>query len=175
MKSPGQHQQRGVTLVVTLIMLVVLTLLAFSAINSSNTNLRIAGNMQRQYEAQRAAERVIDNFLDASSVLSSSAVSDSVDVNGDGVADFTVSMTRACIAEPVSKATSQQNLPQAPLQVGNVVDRPGATTVGGAAPTAGAPGVRDSLWEMTATATDVSSGTKAIMHQGISVLAQRCP
>ena len=60
-------KQHGATLVTALVMLVVLTLLVLSAIRSSTTNLRIAGNMQMQGEiveaAQQAAEQIISyNF-----------------------------------------------------------------------------------------------------------------
>jgi Tfp pilus assembly protein PilX len=47
-----RFRQNGVVLVIGLIMLVLLTLMVVSAINSGTANLRIAGNMQAQDEAR---------------------------------------------------------------------------------------------------------------------------
>ena len=49
------RRQKGMTLVVALVMLVVLTLLVVSAIRFGNINLRIAGNAQSEAEATSAA------------------------------------------------------------------------------------------------------------------------
>ena len=43
-----KSRQRGATLLVTLIMLVVLTLFAVTAFNLSSVNLKIVGNFQAQ-------------------------------------------------------------------------------------------------------------------------------
>ena len=55
--------QNGATLITSLIMLIVLTLLVVSGIRSSNTNLRIAGNMQMQEEAITAAQFAIERVI----------------------------------------------------------------------------------------------------------------
>jgi hypothetical protein len=59
------RKQRGTSLFVGLIMLILLTLLGISAFQSSNTNLKIVGNMQVRQEtlaaAQTATERVLSN------------------------------------------------------------------------------------------------------------------
>ena len=53
-------RQRGISLVLGLIMLVLLTLLAISAFQASNVNLRIAGNMQVRQETLAAAQTAIE-------------------------------------------------------------------------------------------------------------------
>jgi Tfp pilus assembly protein PilX len=58
-----RNQERGVTLIVTLIMLVVMMLLAVAAINMSTTNLKVVGNMQLQQEATSAAQAAINQVL----------------------------------------------------------------------------------------------------------------
>lgn len=59
----GATTQRGVTLIVTLLMLVVIMLLALAAVNDGMVNLRIVDNMrtvqEREAAAQQAAEDVI--------------------------------------------------------------------------------------------------------------------
>lgn len=57
-------RQRGLTLIVSLIMLVVITLLAVYAIRSGNLSLKIVGNSQRQAEADAATDQVIEQVLE---------------------------------------------------------------------------------------------------------------
>lgn len=57
-------RQSGITLIVSLIMLVVVTLLAVYAIRASNTNLRIAGNAQIQAEAEAATDVAIAQVIE---------------------------------------------------------------------------------------------------------------
>jgi hypothetical protein len=49
------HRQRGATLFIGLVMLVVLTLFALSAFQTSSTNLKTVGNMQEREEAQNCS------------------------------------------------------------------------------------------------------------------------
>lgn len=56
-------RQRGIVLILSLIMLVVLTLLAVSAIRLSTVNLRTVANAQARSEALSAAQRTIDMVL----------------------------------------------------------------------------------------------------------------
>ena len=58
-----KQRQSGATLITALIMLIVLTLLVVSGIRSSNTNLRIAGNVQMQAEASAAAQQAIERVI----------------------------------------------------------------------------------------------------------------
>ena len=57
------RHQTGITLVVSLIMLVILTLLVVSAIRFGNVNLKISGNAQTQVEATAATQVAIEKVL----------------------------------------------------------------------------------------------------------------
>ena len=57
------NRQRGMVLILSLIMLVVLTLLAVSAIRLSTVNLRTVANAQARSEALSTAQRTIDMVL----------------------------------------------------------------------------------------------------------------
>ncbi len=57
------NRQRGIVLILSLIMLVVLTLLAVSAIRLSTVNLRTVANAQSRSEAMSTAQRTIDLIL----------------------------------------------------------------------------------------------------------------
>lgn len=59
-------RQRGATLVITLLMLVVITLLAIAAVNSSTVNLRIVDNMRTIQEQEAATLRGLADVLGSS-------------------------------------------------------------------------------------------------------------
>ena len=63
---PAAPRERGISLLVVLVMLVVLTLFALSAINLSTSNLKVVGNMQARQAneavALQAVETVIGNI-----------------------------------------------------------------------------------------------------------------
>ena len=54
---PRQH---GISLLLSLVMLVVITLLVVSAVRMSNSNLKTVGNMQFKNEAVAAAQQAIE-------------------------------------------------------------------------------------------------------------------
>lgn len=64
MNTPTQRTQFGATLLVGMIMLVVLTLLVVLALRSSNTNLRIVGNMQVEAEVSAATQVAIEQVVE---------------------------------------------------------------------------------------------------------------
>ncbi|GAC1409610.1 MAG: hypothetical protein NVSMB6_09600 [Burkholderiaceae bacterium] len=55
-------RQQGVSLLLSLVMLIVLTLLVVSAIRMSNSNLKIVGNMQAKNEAVATAQLAIEQM-----------------------------------------------------------------------------------------------------------------
>ena len=59
----NRRAQSGLTLVIALVMLVVLSLLVVSAIRFSNVNLRIAGNVQTETEASAAAQVAVESTM----------------------------------------------------------------------------------------------------------------
>lgn len=67
--SATLHSQRGITLFVGLVMLVLLTLLAVSAIRLSTINKLIVGNEQYQTEAEDAASYELDRIISSSDFL----------------------------------------------------------------------------------------------------------
>jgi Tfp pilus assembly protein PilX len=80
------HAQRGATLIVSLIMLVVLTLFAVSAINLSNTNLKIVGNMQAQKMMEMAAQDAVEQMLSSPTFYGLTAAARNFTVSGFNVA-----------------------------------------------------------------------------------------
>jgi Tfp pilus assembly protein PilX len=56
-------RQRGATLVVSLILLIVLTMLVMATLAASNTNLRVVGNMQAQRQLEAVAQKAIEDRI----------------------------------------------------------------------------------------------------------------
>ena len=57
------RKQSGATLVITLIMLVLLTLFAVSAVGLSASTAKVVGNMQAKKSTDAMAQRVVDQVL----------------------------------------------------------------------------------------------------------------
>ncbi|HCD56765.1 MAG TPA: pilus assembly protein PilX, partial [Halieaceae bacterium] len=51
-----QHSERGVALAVSLLFLLVVTIVSITAATNSSVGLRMAGNLQDNYESFQAAE-----------------------------------------------------------------------------------------------------------------------
>ena len=58
-----RNRQKGIVLVVTLILLVVLTLFVLSSTRLTTGNLRIVGNMQQRQAADALAQQTIEQVL----------------------------------------------------------------------------------------------------------------
>jgi len=138
------NQQRGTALIMALIMLVVLTMVAVSSVSSTNTSIRIVGNMQIQDEITAAAQAAIEAKLGSVNNFTTAAANDHpIDINNDGTVDYTVK-----VAAPVCKAEG--------------------TSAGYSAGLAGtAP--RMTYWDIAATVTDVRTGARTTVHQGVKI------
>ncbi len=96
-RQPRRGRQRGATLAVALIFLVLMSLFAVSAFLGSSTNLRVVGNMQVRQEALAAAQVAIEQtissiqFAEAPAAVAGNPVN--VDTDGNSVTDYVVRMT----------------------------------------------------------------------------------
>jgi Tfp pilus assembly protein PilX len=99
------RKQSGATLIVSLIMLVVLTLFAVSAINLSSVNLRIVGNMQAQKMMELAAQDAIEQMLSSPTYYSLTPSARVINVGGFNVNVTAPACTRSVPATGYS-ATS---------------------------------------------------------------------
>ena len=85
------NNQRGISLVMALVMLVVLTLTAISSTSSVNSSIRIAGNMVSQDEALTATMMAIDVQLGKLSAFTTAVDRTvEVDVNRDDKIDYRI-------------------------------------------------------------------------------------
>ena len=78
-------RQRGATLLISLIMLVVLTLFAVSAFNLSSVNLRIAGNYQDQKEMEAIAQQAIEQVISTPTAFNIAPAAQTITISGRNV------------------------------------------------------------------------------------------
>ncbi len=169
MKCHGS--QRGSSLLVSMIMLVVLTLLVVFSIKSGNTNLRIAGNMQSQTEAAAATQEAIEKLVEQIKVtddLSLIAAQTIPVTTGPVTYQVAVQAMNKCLVEvPVLNSsldpTKANDVPcfegadsdNAIKADGTMVSKPSAC--------------KNQQWDIQAGVTDTSTGAKVDQVQGISI------
>lgn len=160
-----RQMQTGATLVVSMIMLVVLTLLAVTAIRSGTTNLRIVGNMQVKAETTAAAQQAIEEVIDGD--FTSVPAAQSIDVDM-GVATYTVQVTKPTCSNsvPVTLDELKKEDPDDALCFGDNDQMPVIDSEGKQLTTAAK--CNKQVWEVQAEVTDANSGAKTSVVQGIS-------
>jgi len=162
--TQSMKRQSGMTLMVAMIILVMITMLAVSAFRASNTNLKVVGSMQGRQEGISAAQAVIEQVL--SSVQFSRAPAGvaaaywGIDINGDGTDDFDVKLNpqpRCIRTAPVVLGTKI-----APADLPCV----GSAVLGKAHLSAFC---SDTIWEITAATQDRLTGANTTVRQGVGV------
>lgn len=143
MPAPTSTRQRGVSLLVTLVMLVVMTLLVVSAIRAGNANLKTTANLQVRQEAVQAAQTAIENILSDRANFTAPAQR-TVNVAVDGASAtyaVTVAAPTCLLAVPVPgySIEFQDSAPS------------------------------DSFWDVRATTTDPGTGASATVQQGVKM------
>ena len=170
---PTFVRQDGFTLVTTLIFLAIFMLMAISLAGTSMINTRIAANEQYRLEARTVAQQGIEQVLSLPFTVTpiTGVTAVPVDVNGDGIIDFT-----ANVDAPVCFATApvlNQNLnPADPNDIGcmfsTAAQDTGVLLSGGAA--TGQPPCQSTQWDVTSRVSDPSNtAASVVVHQGVSV------
>jgi Tfp pilus assembly protein PilV len=97
-RAPARAQ-RGITLVIALVMLGALGLIAAAAMRAGTANLRIVDNTQARQAAFTAAQAAIESTISAPTFTQRPAAVAAnpimVDLNGDGVADLSATLSPA--------------------------------------------------------------------------------
>lgn len=149
------YSQRGSTLLVALIMLVLLTLIAVSALSSTTASIQVVGNAQFREEANSAAQRAIEAVLSNGNFKTVPPANQPIDINLDGVADYTVTFN------PPPRCIS--------YMAANSGD-PGVPAVCAAGAGLGATCFW-TVWDITANVSDVATGANVVVHQGVRTIA----
>lgn len=142
----SRHGQRGTTLLIALIFLVILTLFAVSGMNTGVINLRTANNAQLMMEAEYAAQQQIEATLNSVTgfmTVAGAATVTNIDVNGDSTTDFVVTtQPPVCVSTQPAPGYSYEFAASAP---------------------------KDTVWQVTATAADSVFGSAATLRQGVKI------
>ncbi len=158
----ARNGQVGATLITALVMLVVLTLLVFSAIKSSTINLRIAGNAQIQGETVAAAQQAIESVI--SNNFTSSPAASTVIVPMGGTT-YSASVAKpGCIG-------SRPLLNNEPILPSQCVSSGSAQSTGirysSSVAAGGTSWCYAQQWDVQANVTDPATGATAEIHQGV--------
>ena len=157
MSSPSRRRdQRGATLVVSLIMLVLISLLVTGAFTMSSTNLKAVGNMQSRNEAIAAGNKAIEQVVSSPFTDAPAAELIDVDIDNNGATDYQVNF-----AAPTCVSASRLASTAAP---------PSSVTLGPAFAVATSQ-FYETVWDLDANVMDLSGGgATARIRQGVRVI-----
>lgn len=178
--GPGQ---RGMALVVGLILLALMTVMAITGFNIGRTSLDIVGNMQGRQEVIVAANSAIQEALSTTRLFQApsaiflnpctGANTRCYDTNGDGNDDIQVAL-RGPPGEANPICIQAQSIPNSQLDVENDAGQAGCAT--GVSQTFGVEGTStgsslcaNSVWEIVAVATDLVTEAEIVITQGAAV------
>lgn len=153
---PSRSQrQRGATLVVGLIMLVLITFVVVNAFNLSSSNLKAVGNVQVRNEAIAAANRYIEQLIATPTVFTVAApggYQTVIDLNNDAARpnNYTVNVAEpACVRALIAATVAPSDVELGPAIVASTT--------------------WDVDFEIVATVTDQASGADVEIRQGVRV------
>jgi hypothetical protein len=182
-----KSRELGLSLVVALIMLLVMTVTTLTLFRMSNTGSQIVGNMQFRSEALSAADATLQEVVSTTRMFSlpgaiflepgcssGSYNQRCVDLNGDGRPDLQVD-----VAPP--QCVQVTIIPNLVLDLADPSQRSCAEGVrqsfGVAGSAEGNSLCADTTWDVRAEAGDVGdtglTGTRVAVVQGVGVLVQR--
>jgi len=149
-RAPAAGAQRGATLIIGLIMLVIITLVVVNAFTLSSSNLKSVGNMQVRQEAIASTHQAVESLISTDFYNTLQTKTFTVDINKDGTPDYSVN-----VAVPVCIAATQVSA-AAPSDV----ELPVAMQTGAE---------WNTDWEISAAVTDSASGASVLVREGVRV------
>ena len=174
---PLPPSQRGVTLVVALVMLVLLSMFGIWAYNGSTNNMRIVGNMQVRQEATDAAQAAVEQTISTPLFTTQPAAvaASAVGVNINGV-DYAVWLKN----KDGQRAPTRYRvkvIKQNELDVESASDKPCMKDTGPPMPDSDVPPAvvnagdsmcSDTEWNVYAEVTDAQTGAFVAVNQGVA-------
>lgn len=147
----SQHSQRGITLFVGMIMLVLITVMVTSAFMLSNSNLKAVGNMQAKEESIAAANKALEQVIGSPFSNDPKIDTINVDINSDGTPDYQVEVSKpVCIRASIDTFAVETSIKLDP-------DLNTVTSW-------------NTLWDIEATAKNLTTGDKTTVSSGVRVL-----
>ena len=118
--SVSRRREAGMTLAISLILLVLVTLVIVSAMFLSTANIRSVSNLQFRDQAVVAANAAIEKRVESNFAAATSTTSYPIDVDGDNSVDMGVEVTTECMRAvksdfaPPSSVTLPPQMSQTP-------------------------------------------------------------
>jgi Tfp pilus assembly protein PilX len=180
MKSPALQRQRGMTLFVALVMLVLITLLAMSTFNLGKSSIQVVNNMQNRDEGIAASRRVLDEAMSSTRFFDTpqdalaapcggTSNTRCSDVNGDGLNDIVTTLSRPACVKVKGIKNMDLNLNDAEDRGCSVGVQQGTFGQANSGGTSGNSMCSDTTWEMTASSEDKQAQSKVDVVQGVAV------
>jgi Na+-transporting NADH:ubiquinone oxidoreductase subunit NqrC len=150
----GPHHQRGATLIVAVIVLMLITMTVVSAFRVSKSNTQAVANTQFRDEALAAANLILEDVISLPNVETlvgpgGTVPTQYVDINRDGVNDLVIAMDPPkCIREEPGNAAEDKNLSGVESNVDNTAQ------------------LKVVVWEIRANVTDTATGVNVTVVQG---------
>ena len=177
-----RHPQRGATLFITLIMLVVISLFLVNSLNTATTNLKVVGNMQARNEAIQVAQEAIETTVSSTQFITTpsnavlnpcgSANTLCKDVNLDDTTSSSSALYTTQLT-PNPGCVSVKAIQNAELNLSNTEDLGCAAgqsqQFGVSGAVTGDSLCSNTVWEITAKTTDANTGASVTLTQGVSV------
>lgn len=167
-----RRSQNGVTLLVTLIMLILITIMVTTAFTLSNSNLKSVGNMQFRNEALAAANLAIEQQL-SSAANFTNPVAKSISVGS-----YNVSVAKPVCLYVTDVVEGGSADPHANIKLDSAAASAPASGGGGGGGST-APVVSGSYvntyWDIAATVNDGMSGALVTAHQGVKITLPSSP
>lgn len=169
-------KQKGVTLLVSLIMLILITLLAITSFKLGTGNLQVVGNMQQRNQTLYAAQGEIEKKVSNSNFTSNPNVSVTTyaSVNGGSTNDIKVVVTPKCVLSQIISNSSLDY--KKPEDEGCLIGISQEFGTSGAVNSNSL--CANQLWDIQAEATDVVTNAQYKLNQGTAVrqaATSQCP
>lgn len=184
-QRPSRARQGGVTLIVGLIMLVLMTLMAITMFHMGTTQTVVVANAQQNVRGLAAAQTAIDTALNSSNFTKTPDIAITgtlacangaantlcVSSNGDGVKDFVVTLTPKpfCVtATPIQAAQLDLSAGPGAADLACLSStQQGQFAVAGSA--TGETLCANSVWEVGAQAVDSVTNTTVSVTEGVGL------
>jgi Tfp pilus assembly protein PilX len=141
--------QRGMVLVVGLIMLLLLTLMVSTMFNLSSTNLLGVGNQQWRSEALAASNAALEQVIGSAFTTAPTAESIDIDINHDNTQDYLVQIAAPlCVRATLAGAAAPSSL--------SLVGMSNLTW--------------NTVWDLDARVQDAATGASVRVRTGVRVL-----
>ena len=171
-RTQAPCRQRGVTLIIALMMLTALGLLAAWALKAGTLNVRAVGNMQARQEVLAAAQTAIETTISSPEFSQQPATVAArpitVDIDGDGAVDLTARLSPVPACYRVMAVKMSELDPS--VEADRACVRPQVTTgIESDNLPAGESLCADSEWNLRATVTDTTTGASVAVNQGVAL------